>query len=429
MGITGTDVAKGVSDIILLDDNFSSIIVALQYGRNVYDNVRKFIQFQLTVNYVAMFIVFLGAVVTKKAPLNAVQMLWVNLIMDTFAALALATEPPPAGILERKPYKKDNAIITDVMSRNVVGHSVYQILVLLVLLFAGPSLLIDHPFETQCVKYDAQGNCDLTRLNPYYTTTLYYEPSIWTEFTVAGQTNVASERSDLKAGLSFDAPLLWQWRCNMFTQEHPEWASAVARTGLCLATDAAKLVDSTNDATRDDQAIIEAFVNSPWMRIDPSTQALTVDGVAGEAAVTYSSRGFMTEQVKLFSIVFNAFVFMQVFNQINARKLEADEFNVFAGFVANPPFLIVMVLTIGIQLLMVAFGGRMAKCWPLGFSQNLLCILIGAGELPWGALVKTVPLSIVPKISLEDKELLEGEKKVFLSTALKKKGGAGKTAE
>lgn len=72
MGITGTDVAKGASDIILLDDNFSSIIVALRYGRNVYDNVRKFIQFQLTVNVVAMFIVFFGSVVLKDSPLNAV---------------------------------------------------------------------------------------------------------------------------------------------------------------------------------------------------------------------------------------------------------------------------------------------------------------------------------------------------------------------
>jgi len=99
MGITGTDVAKGASDIILLDDNFSSIIVALKYGRNVYDNVRKFLQFQLTVNVVAMFIVFFGSVMLKDSPLNAVQMLWVNLIMDTFAALALATEPPASDIL------------------------------------------------------------------------------------------------------------------------------------------------------------------------------------------------------------------------------------------------------------------------------------------------------------------------------------------
>jgi Ca2+ transporting ATPase len=103
MGITGTDVAKGASDIILLDDNFSSIIVALRYGRNVYDNVRKFIQFQLTVNVVAMFIVFFSSVVLKESPLNAVQMLWVNLIMDTMAALALATEPPAADVLERQP--------------------------------------------------------------------------------------------------------------------------------------------------------------------------------------------------------------------------------------------------------------------------------------------------------------------------------------
>jgi Ca2+ transporting ATPase len=103
MGITGTDVAKGASDIILLDDNFSSIVVALQYGRNVFDNVRKFLQFQLTVNVVAMFIVFFGSVVLKDSPLTAVQMLWVNLIMDTFAALALATEPPENGILKRMP--------------------------------------------------------------------------------------------------------------------------------------------------------------------------------------------------------------------------------------------------------------------------------------------------------------------------------------
>ena len=101
MGIAGTDVAKNACDIVLLDDNFSSIIVALKYGRNVYDNVRKFLQFQLSVNVVAMFIVFFGSVVLKDSPLTAVQMLWVNLIMDTLGALALATEPPTDDILLR----------------------------------------------------------------------------------------------------------------------------------------------------------------------------------------------------------------------------------------------------------------------------------------------------------------------------------------
>lgn len=136
MGITGTDAAKSASDIILLDDNFTSIIVALRFGRSVFDNVRKFLQFQLTVNFVAMFIVFFGAVVLKDMPLNAVQMLWVNLIMDTFAALALATEPPDDDVLTRAPIPKTVEIVTPVMWRNVFGHAIYQCIVLIVIIFA-----------------------------------------------------------------------------------------------------------------------------------------------------------------------------------------------------------------------------------------------------------------------------------------------------
>lgn len=121
MGITGTEVAKEASDIILLDDNFASIITAVKWGRNIYTNVRKFLQFQLTVNVVAMFIVFMGGVVVADPPLTAVQMLWVNLIMDTFAALALATEPPAETILEDPPYSRTELIVTPVMWRNIVG--------------------------------------------------------------------------------------------------------------------------------------------------------------------------------------------------------------------------------------------------------------------------------------------------------------------
>lgn len=150
MGITGTDVAKGASDIVLLDDNFSSIVVALKYGRNVYDNVRKFLQFQLSVNVVAMFIVFFGSVILKDSPLNAVQMLWVNLIMDTLGALALATEPPSDEILKRQPYKKDNAIVTQQMWRNVFGHAIYQIIILVVVIFYGPGWLC-HDYWTRCL--------------------------------------------------------------------------------------------------------------------------------------------------------------------------------------------------------------------------------------------------------------------------------------
>ncbi len=91
---SGTEVAKDASGIIILDDNFGSIVTAVKYGRNIFDCIRKFLQFQLTVNVVAIFMAFLGAAVLKESPLTPVQMLWVNLIMDTLAALALATEPP-----------------------------------------------------------------------------------------------------------------------------------------------------------------------------------------------------------------------------------------------------------------------------------------------------------------------------------------------
>ncbi len=92
MGITGTGVAKEASDIIITDDNFSSIVKAISWGRNVYDSISKFLQFQLTVNVVAITLAFVGACVVNESPISAVQMLWVNLIMDSFASLALATE-------------------------------------------------------------------------------------------------------------------------------------------------------------------------------------------------------------------------------------------------------------------------------------------------------------------------------------------------
>ncbi|EPB80104.1 calcium-translocating P-type ATPase, PMCA-type [Ancylostoma ceylanicum] len=104
MGIAGTDVAKEASDIILTDDNFTSIVKAVMWGRNVYDSIAKFLQFQLTVNVVAVTIAFIGACAISDSPLKAVQMLWVNLIMDTLASLALATEMPTEDLLERHVY-------------------------------------------------------------------------------------------------------------------------------------------------------------------------------------------------------------------------------------------------------------------------------------------------------------------------------------
>jgi magnesium-transporting ATPase (P-type) len=125
MGIAGTDVAKSAADIVLTDDNFCSIEVAIKYGRNIFDNVRKFLQFQLTVNVAALIIVFTGSVIFDDPPLTSVQMLWVNLIMDTFAALALATEPPNDGLMDRQPASKTQKIVNAVMWRNIFGQGLY----------------------------------------------------------------------------------------------------------------------------------------------------------------------------------------------------------------------------------------------------------------------------------------------------------------
>ncbi|XP_053175556.1 plasma membrane calcium-transporting ATPase 1b isoform X1 [Scomber japonicus] len=137
MGIAGTDVAKEASDIILTDDNFSSIVKAVMWGRNVYDSISKFLQFQLTVNVVAVIVAFTGACITQDSPLKAVQMLWVNLIMDTFASLALATEPPTEALLLRNPYGRNKPLISRTMMKNILGHGVYQLTVIFTLLFAG----------------------------------------------------------------------------------------------------------------------------------------------------------------------------------------------------------------------------------------------------------------------------------------------------
>ncbi|XP_043500068.1 plasma membrane calcium-transporting ATPase 3 isoform X8 [Polistes fuscatus] len=141
MGIAGTDVAKEASDIILTDDNFSSIVKAVMWGRNVYDSIAKFLQFQLTVNVVAVIVAFIGACAVQDSPLKAVQMLWVNLIMDTLASLALATEMPTPDLLLRKPYGRTKPLISRTMMKNILGQAVYQLTVIFMLLFVGDKML------------------------------------------------------------------------------------------------------------------------------------------------------------------------------------------------------------------------------------------------------------------------------------------------
>ncbi|XP_053150600.1 plasma membrane calcium-transporting ATPase 2 isoform X4 [Hemicordylus capensis] len=251
MGIAGTDVAKEASDIILTDDNFSSIVKAVMWGRNVYDSISKFLQFQLTVNVVAVIVAFTGACITQDSPLKAVQMLWVNLIMDTFASLALATEPPTESLLLRKPYGRNKPLISRTMMKNILGHAVYQLTLIFTLLFVGEKMF----------KIDSGRN----------------------------------------------APL-----------------------------------------------------HSP-----PSEH---------------------------YTIIFNTFVMMQLFNEINARKIHGER-NVFDGIFRNPIFCTIVLGTFAVQIVIVQFGGKPFSCSPLELDQWLWCVFIGLGELVWGQVIATIPTS------------------------------------
>ncbi|GFY98201.1 autoinhibited Ca2+-ATPase 11 [Actinidia rufa] len=134
-------VAKESADVVILDDNFTTIVNLAKWGRAVYINIQKFVQFQLTVNVVALVINFVSACITGSAPLTAVQLLWVNLIMDTLGALALATEPPNDGLMKRPPVGRGVSFITKAMWKNIIGQSIYQLVVLGVLDFDGKNLL------------------------------------------------------------------------------------------------------------------------------------------------------------------------------------------------------------------------------------------------------------------------------------------------
>lgn len=150
---SGTAVAKEASDIILLDDSFASVVNAVQWGRSIYLNIQKFIQFQLTINVVALLTALTGPFIGIEFPLTVTQMLWVNLIMDTFAALALATEPSYGQVMKKRPRRVKSFIVSRPMLFNIIDQGVLFLAVLLVLL----------------LNYKADGDISIYELSKFFT--------------------------------------------------------------------------------------------------------------------------------------------------------------------------------------------------------------------------------------------------------------------
>ena len=153
MGKTGTDVARDAADIIILDDNFNSIVHAIKWGRNIFDNIRKFLQFQLSVNFSAVLLVFICSCIGSESPITAIQMLWINLIMDSLGSLALSTEDPSDELLYREPHSKREYIINNTMWKMIIMQSLVQFCLVLYLYLYGSHFIVeDNPERLNMIR-------------------------------------------------------------------------------------------------------------------------------------------------------------------------------------------------------------------------------------------------------------------------------------
>lgn len=322
MGITGTKVAQSASDIVILDDKFSSIVRAIMWGRSVYDNIRKFLQFQLTVNVVALTIVFVGAVAGFDPPLNTVMMLWVNLIMDTMGALALGTEQPTQALLQRRPYKRTAPLISKPMWRNIVCQAILQVSMLLFLLFKGYEYFGVNKGDW-CSQWDA----------PDVNAVVSWDP----------------QTGDLYNNLQHEINCA---SFNYYCNDHD---------GECY----------------------DAFHTSPK---GFSFSFDELNGFNSKCSVECVQKSYVHT-----TIIFNAFVFCQLFNEFNARNL-FDELNMFSGLQHNPIFILVLFITVICQYIIVTFGGEFTRTSPLTQEQWLATILFGLSAFPVGLLMRFIPV-------------------------------------
>ena len=140
MGISGTEIVKSASDITILDDNFVSVLSAVLYGRNIIDNVCRFVQFQITIYIVTLTLVFAGACLLGNEVFSSVQLLWIYFIIDTLACLALTNQPPSQNILDGKSRSK-SVLVSATMWRNIIGQIILQLSILTLLMFKIGDLL------------------------------------------------------------------------------------------------------------------------------------------------------------------------------------------------------------------------------------------------------------------------------------------------
>jgi len=177
MGISGTEVAKEASDIVLVDDNFKSIMTGVLWGRTLYQNIQRFLQFQLSVNVVALTCALIGPLVGLPLPFTVPQLLWINIIMDTFGAIALSTDPPRRQTMQQKPIPRSAHIITPAMGVSILINSFYQVIILFTALYLGWFLDAEHKFQFFA---DPRARENLEALTVFFTIFIMFQ--FWHKF-------------------------------------------------------------------------------------------------------------------------------------------------------------------------------------------------------------------------------------------------------
>ena len=268
-GKSGQNMLLKSSDIVLLDDSFFAVFQAVMWGRGMNENIQKFIQFQLTVNTVALILLLLASLAGVTLPLNPIMLLWINLIMDTFGAVALGTEPPTLELFDRPPFLQKASLVGKTLQRNILAQSGFQLFVLCFILFNGSSIF------------------------------------------------------------------------------QKEDGTPIKHGNVCL-----------NFRDEDD----ETSVCEKW---------------------DYTH----------YTIVFNVFVFFQIFNEINSRSAHGNNWKAtLKGFQNNIYFPLILIMVTGVQFCLVQLFGDFVKTTPLSTGHWIASILIGFFSIPIGMIMRYVKL-------------------------------------
>ncbi|PNH11294.1 putative calcium-transporting ATPase 5, plasma membrane-type [Tetrabaena socialis] len=360
MGIAGTEVAKEAADIIIMDDNFSSIVKAVLWGRSVFTNIRKFLMFQLTVNFVALVIAFFGAVIDGHEPLNVLQLLWVNLIMDTMGALALATEDPNPELLLMKPYGREENLITRIMWKHILVQGCYQIFWMFLILYGVPKFFTAAKFDG---RYDIESRESFWArecLDKVNLETNALDDNICKIMNVCGfpypSVDPAGSRN------TNACPLYGLWNPNITvgipiktvpTDERQAMCDFAGGNGTCAMYN---LWHTAYETTMKDEYLTHTDL----------------------------------EYRPALSVLFNTFIFCQVFNEINARRIN-DEYTIFVGLFTNPIFVGVIAITVVFQVIIINVpfvNTKFFKVEPLTWEEWLITVAIG---------LMTIPLSLLTR--------------------------------